>query len=1062
MQKNTLFFLLVSLFFLTAVALTGCAPQPISSSEPIPPALTLTSTEQAYHPGLNSSYLPDPSQTLTLDQVRSEPYASRFRPSTSLVPNFGVNGGVYWLKTEIKVEADCEWLLEFSLPVLSRLDAYLIDSQGQVVHAPPTTGFGYPFSTRDIPGESLLVNLPLKAGQAYTLYLRAESLLVSFPIAIWPIEVFEQHVQVTNILNMLFYGALLVMVLYNLILGILLRDSVYIYYTIALSSLFLLLFTVDGYAQRYLWPNWVWFNQVTPPLLLGSATASLLTITNNLLKTRERARRQYWLLYTLAIIQIGFALAAFFIGPVLIKFQVPLIMIGILSALVVGFSAYRKKQQQARTYLLSWTLFLVLALVTILQRLGWIASSFEPETNVKIGVLILTILLSLILVKQLEKEKWRNEKTREVLYRKQYELLRVKDELAETLKKSHNALEKQVEERTRDLQALNDQLTREIGERKRTEERLKLFAQAIQQSGSSIFITDTTGKIEFVNPAFVRNTGFSAREALGQNPRIIQSSRTPESVYQDMWNTILDGKIWRGELLNRNKAGEYYWEMVTIAPVRDENGVVAHFVAVKDNISALKEAEENLRKSEERYRSIISASPDNISIIQTDGSVGFASPVAARMFGFASEQEVLGKNFLEFLAEEEHERALQMLQESKAGVAPAPGEFKGKRQNGSKIDLEINTALIHDPDGNISGIVAVLRDVTARKQEERVQKEFSRLLESLNEVSMELSRAKTFDEMCLRAIELGREKLGFDRLGLWFIDPSDQNMMIGSYGVDEFGNIRDERSIRLPMIPVGVNLQLMNRELRIFHREGASLLDQNFKVVGIGEQAGVALWDGNQVIGFLFADNLLYHQPIHERRRELLLLFGQVIGHQGTIKRVQQEQERLASTDPLTGLYNRRYFFSLAHTELKKAIRYELPLSVIILDADHFKKINDSYGHSVGDQALRHVAGILRSSQRETDLVARFGGEEFVILLPQTHPHDAVNSAERIRAMIENSVLNFNGQSIPVTVSLGVAGYLPGTVVSHFDQLLSFADQALYKAKETGRNRVVEYQIDPQ
>jgi diguanylate cyclase (GGDEF)-like protein/PAS domain S-box-containing protein len=625
--------------------------------------------------------------------------------------------------------------------------------------------------------------------------------------------------------------------------------------------------------------------------------------------------------------------------------------------------------------------------------------------------------------------------------------------MSKVTQQKRDELEKLVEERTLQLTRLNEQLSREITERKKASEQLTLFAQAIQQSGSSIFITDPTGKIEFVNPAFIKNTGFTAEEAIGQNPRIIQSGLTPQHVYEEMWSTILSGDVWHGELLNRNKHGEYYWELVTIAPVRNNNGNTTHFIAVKDNISTLK-------STEELYRSIINASPDSICIINVDGTIAFASPVAAQLFGYESEHELIGKGYVEFLAEEERERAAELLRKSIDGTNLPAGEYTGIRKDGSRIYLEINTALIHTANEVVSGIVAVIRDITRRKHEERAQREFSHLLENLNEVSMELSLAKSFDQMCFRAIELGHAKLGFDRLGLWFIDPNDPDYMIGSFGVGEDGSTRDERNIRVRLTPSEVNLKLMSQDLRIYHQENVPLVNQHLEVVGHGEQAGVALWDGNQVIGFLYIDNLLSQQPINERRRDLLQLFGQVIGHQGTIKRAQQEQERLASTDSLTGLFNRRYFFSLANIEFKKALRYGFHLSVIILDADHFKKVNDTYGHSAGDQALRHIAHILKSCQRETDIVARFGGEEFVILLPQTIGEDAIINAERIRVMIEESLLNLNERRIPLTVSLGVAGYSPGDTANHFDLILSNADKALYRAKSNGRNQVVKYHPD--
>ncbi len=159
-----------------------------------------------------------------------------------------------------------------------------------------------------------------------------------------------------------------------------------------------------------------------------------------------------------------------------------------------------------------------------------------------------------------------------------------------------------------------------------------------------------------------------------------------------------------------------------------------------------------------------------------------------------------------------------------------------------------------------------------------------------------------------------------------------------------------------------------------------------------------------------------------------------------------------ATRDPLTGLSNRNYF----RNELKKFVslsaRYNRALSVIMLDIDFFKKINDTYGHDVGDNVLKNVSEILMRHVRTHDVAARFGGEEFVMLLPETSLGGAVVVAERIRTAVENVDFNPAGCRHNVTISIGVAEYLgDGTDV---EEVIKKADEALYKAKSSGRNRV--------
>ena len=170
-------------------------------------------------------------------------------------------------------------------------------------------------------------------------------------------------------------------------------------------------------------------------------------------------------------------------------------------------------------------------------------------------------------------------------------------------------------------------------------------------------------------------------------------------------------------------------------------------------------------------------------------------------------------------------------------------------------------------------------------------------------------------------------------------------------------------------------------------------------------------------------------------------------------KQLEAELERLATIDPLTGVLNRRQLVSLATVELARAHRYGHPTSVVMLDIDFFKKINDTYGHVTGDSVLAGLAHLLTELSRTSDLVARFGGEEFVLLLPETNLIDAQEVAERIRQKVANTPFVVDGQAIRITVSLGVTNSERSG--QDFASLLKDADHLLYQAKQSGRDRVV-------
>lgn len=176
--------------------------------------------------------------------------------------------------------------------------------------------------------------------------------------------------------------------------------------------------------------------------------------------------------------------------------------------------------------------------------------------------------------------------------------------------------------------------------------------------------------------------------------------------------------------------------------------------------------------------------------------------------------------------------------------------------------------------------------------------------------------------------------------------------------------------------------------------------------------------------------------------------------HERALQQLNTQLERMAYTDALTGLHNRRYFMDRLSSEFARARRYGAPMAILMVDVDHFKRVNDSHGHAVGDLVLQHVANLFQHRTRAADVVARYGGEEFVLLLPETGREAAVTLAESLRALIaEQSCPLSDGSTVPITVSIGVAA-LPAPGLDSITALLENADLALYDAKGGGRNQV--------
>jgi len=174
------------------------------------------------------------------------------------------------------------------------------------------------------------------------------------------------------------------------------------------------------------------------------------------------------------------------------------------------------------------------------------------------------------------------------------------------------------------------------------------------------------------------------------------------------------------------------------------------------------------------------------------------------------------------------------------------------------------------------------------------------------------------------------------------------------------------------------------------------------------------------------------------------------------LQKANAQLRELAVCDPLTGLDNRRRLDERFHEMFEHAVRLREPLAVAMFDLDHFKQVNDDYGHRAGDEMLRQIGSVLRSSMREIDRVGRYGGEEFLVLLPGTALDAAVTFAERARLRVAAHRFSFEGRPFQATISCGVAAW-PDQRLLNRDELLQAADDALYVAKRTGRDRVVRY-----
>jgi len=254
---------------------------------------------------------------------------------------------------------------------------------------------------------------------------------------------------------------------------------------------------------------------------------------------------------------------------------------------------------------------------------------------------------------------------------------------------------------------------------------------------------------------------------------------------------------------------------------------------------------------------------------------------------------------------------------------------------------------------------------------------------------------------------------------------------------------------------VAIASSLILAELMV-SRERASLISQFmmlcFGLTALlwGGRAALALLDMARPLGTLF-DGLLMYQAVLVT---VAVTLGMILM---TTERVQKHLREQASIDSLTGLYNRRAFHDVSRAVIAAAERDKQPVALALLDLDHFKSINDTFGHGVGDKVLMRFANLAELTFRDQDILARFGGEEFVVLLSGADADQAMRALQRLRQRLETECIEYQGVCVPSTVSIGVSCRRRGKIDLH--AMLEEADKALYDAKRAGRNQVIMYHL---
>lgn len=474
-----------------------------------------------------------------------------------------------------------------------------------------------------------------------------------------------------------------------------------------------------------------------------------------------------------------------------------------------------------------------------------------------------------------------------------------------------------------------------------------------------------------------------------------------------------------------------------------------------------------LELSEERFRSVAQSANEAIITIDEQARVTYWNSAATRIFGHP-EHEIMGQDISRIIPErflEAHQAGInQVANNFDTKVASGSVERFGLRNDGSEIPIELSLSQWQSKQGTF--LTAIIHDITERKQaEERLASQTTALeqgnlqLAMLYEVGLTISNTIELQQLLdntLEAIEGSGILQGQRESGILLV--KDNKLTLASHigHSEEFLALHNEIGIGECLCGLAMEKDEIIVSVDSSHDDRHTIRYPGMKPHG---HVIVPLKAMDKVVGVLY----LYTAPgthMDENRKRLLATIGSQLGIAIENARFFEKTKELSLHDPLTGLANR----SLMNIELRKnfviARRKKRPLSLIMLDLDHFKNFNDTYGHPAGDKLLADIAAIITGKMRETDLVARYGGEEFLIILPETDSRAAMQIAERIRVKIMQTGFHLAGKQKPghITVSQGVATYDQKVEVNEEDRLIVMADEALYHAKNSGRNRVAIFE----
>lgn len=612
-------------------------------------------------------------------------------------------------------------------------------------------------------------------------------------------------------------------------------------------------------------------------------------------------------------------------------------------------------------------------------------------------------------------------------------------------------LDRRVEERTRVLSSV-------AAERRRSDEK---FHDLLEAAPDAMVIADTDGRILQVNARTEMMFGAARTELVGSQmdnllaERLRASNGGPRESGLGISRLRSMGE--GGELFGQRRDGTEFPIDISVSPLETEQGLMLT-AAIRD-ITRRRHYEESVA----RLAAIVACSDDAIVSTDPDGIITSWNAAAERLLGYTA-QEALGRSSAILAAPGlpgETDRAPEKLKRMKQ----VHYDSRSMRKDGTVVEVGITSFPVRDRSGRTIGFSSILRDLTDQRRAEEERHERDALQSQVSELSSRTHEISVLNELgeVLRSAVRPAEAYPVIPRFLSELFPGESGAL---YEFNEahqlmetamhWGDAPPQEDAFLPSECWG----LRRGQTHLVDDPRGSMLCQHVRPPTLAGALCIPLTARGKTLGLMH----LMGAPegrvpsgdgavVGEYRQRLAQTVAQQISSALFDLRLQETLREQATRDPLTGLFNRRYMEETLHRELYRAARKKTRVGFVLFDLDHFKSYNDRYGHASGDAALREVSSFVQRHSRAEDIVCRYGGEEFLMVLSDCSSADLVRRAEQIRQGVKALKLEHNQRDLgTITLSAGVALFPDhGRSV---DELFHVADAALYQAKKDGRDRV--------